>query len=147
MTNIKKDLANSIKKTLSEFNNDTEKYLNSFNIESQMSFSNNEETRKKLLRNYKRFLIVIRKHTDELNTVAAKLSSHICSSDNQCNKELTEQLINMFNNHEIFQNAIIKFMSNCDTLFLDSEQSLNQTQIINNSRELLSAINNYKQSI
>lgn len=147
MTDIKKDISLPIKRILSRFENDTKKYLNSFDDELQITFTNNEETRKKLLRNYKRFLIVIKNHNEALESVAAKLSYHICASDDQCNKELTEELIKIFNCHEIFQNSVIKFMENCDCAFLDGEKGFNHTQLANNSRELFIAIKNYSQNI
>ena len=147
MKNIEKDISLSIKEILSKFENDTSKYLNCFDIQSQIIFSDNEESKNKLLRNYKRFLIVIRNHTEALDSIIAKLSSQICASDNQCKKELTERLIKIFDNYQIFQSAVIKFMNNCDSAFLDNENGFHQSQIINYSRELFVAIKNFNQSI
>ena len=147
MGNIEKNISLSIKTILSRLENDTTKYLNSFELQAQILLSNDEEMRKKLLRNYKRFSIIIKAHMDELNSVIARLSSYICKADDECDKKLTEQLLKLFNHYEIFQGAVIKFMSNCDSAFLDDEDSTHQAQIITYSRELWVAIKNYNQNI
>ena len=111
------------------------------------SFSDNEETRKKHLRTYNKFSATLKTHIESCEQNIANLSTLMHQADNDCNRELTEEIVKQFDNYTMFSQSVSRFIENCEATFLDLENKFHPLAIADYARELLSAIQNYKNNI
>lgn len=68
-------------------------------------------------------------------------------ADNDCNRDLTEEVVKQFDNYTIFSQYVSRFIENCNAAFLAPENKFHPLTIADYARELLSAIQNYKKNI
>ncbi len=146
MTN-KEQILSSLRNIIESFEEITKEYLESFDINAAFSFSDNEELRKKHLRAYNCFCIKLKTHIEKCEKEVALLSELICHADNECDKELTEEIVKHFDRYTVFSLAVSRFIKNCDATFLDKEKKFSSVLIANHTRELISVIQNYKETI
>ena len=145
MTN-KEQILSSLGNIIESFEEITKEYLESFDMNAAFSFSDNEELRKKHLRTYNRFCINLKTHIEKCEKEVALLAELICHADNECDKELTEELVKHFDRYTVFSLAVSRFIKNCDAAFLDKESKFSSLLISNYTRELLTAIRAYKEN-
>ena len=128
------------------FEKNTKKYLSSFDMGTSFSFSDNEDLKKKHLRTYNKFCVILKKHIEKYEKEIALISEHICRADNACDKNITESLVQSFDKYTVFATAVSHFIEKCDMAFLDKESYFKPMLIANYTRELLAAIQNYKEN-
>ncbi len=149
MTNSKskEQIFSSLSQTVTKIEKSNEEYLSGFDINSAFSFLDNEEIRKRNLHAYNKFSVTLKTHIESCEQEIAHLSALICQADNDCNIELTEELVKQFDNYTIFSQSVSHFMKNCEDTFLDRENKFRPLAVANYARELLTATQKYKKSI
>ena len=131
---------------IDSFEKITTEYLESFDMNAALSFSDDEKLRKKHLHSYNSFSIKLKTHIERCEKEIALLSELICNADNACDHELTESLVKQFERYTVFSMSVSRFIKNCDSAFLDKENKFSPLLISNYTRELLVAIRVYKQN-
>ena len=147
MIEKEKHLSDTLNEIVLNFEDDIKKYLKSFDMNDMLSINSNDEIRKKHLRNYNKFSVSLKKRIESFEVTVSMLSSLICEADNTCDKELTKKLINKFDNYSVFFVSVKKFINNCETVFLDKDSLFRPSIVMGYTRELLSATENYKNSL
>ena len=147
MIEKEKHLSDTLNGIVLKFENDIKQYLKSFDMNDMLSINSNDEIRKKHLRNYNKFSVSLKKRIESFEVTVSMLSSLICEADNTCDKELTKKLINKFDNYSVFFVSVKKFINNCETVFLDKDSLFRPSIVMGYTRELLSATENYKNSL
>ena len=143
----KEQILSSIRNTVEKLEKSTEEYLSGFDANSAFSFLSNEDVRKKHLRTYNNFYVKLKTNFENCEEEVALLSSLIRETDNDCDKELTGALVKQFDLYLNFSSSVSHFIKNCETAFLDKDSKFRPLSIANYARELLVAIQNYKNSI
>ena len=149
MTNQKnkEQILFSLRNITEEFEKNTKKYLQSFDMNSEFTFSDNEELRKKHLRTYNKFSLILKSHIEEYEKEIAILSTLLCNADTACDKELTETLVNSFNRYALFSESVSRFIKNCNKTFSNKENKFSPIVVVTYAKELLIAAQNYKNNI
>ena len=71
MREKEKSLSETLKKIILIFENDTKLYLQGFDMNEMFSIKTNDETRKKHLRNYNKFSVIIKEHIESFESWSA----------------------------------------------------------------------------
>ena len=143
----KEQIISSIHNILSEFEESTKQYLNGFDIDSAFSFSDDEEIRKKHLRAYNKFSATLKKNIEKCELETAHLSALIFKADNARDKELAESLVKHFDRYIQFSLSVSGFIKSAEKILLNKESRFRPSSIASLTRELLAAIQNYKENI
>ncbi len=144
MTNQANTVLSNLLGITEAFEKDIKNYLDGFDTDELLSFLDSDEKRKMLIRSYNEFSLKINKHIEGYEATVAELSLLICKSDKLCNTELTNKLSNEFDRYSILSKAVRKFILNCESVLLKKNIPIKQSTVIQYARELLVAVENYK---
>ncbi len=144
MTNQADKIISKLLNTTKLFEIDTKRFLDSFGAEELFSFSLSDEQRKTLLHSYSEFSLKVKKNIEEYETNVSELSLLICKADKAQDFELTKRLSSEFDRCSLLFSAARRFISNCESVLLDKNLPVKQSTVIQQTRELLAAITNYK---
>ena len=147
MTYNHQDLLSSLRIAVEAVELCTNKYLSTFNINSAYSFSSDPTDRKKYLHEYNIFSIELKNNIEKCEAQIAKLSLLICDADKSCNKDLTEMLVNKFNEYSEFVRALTKFVDSCETSFLNKNEEFRPHTIAQYTKQFVYITENYKKTI
>ena len=144
MTNQANAITQKLFETTETFETDTKSFIDSFDTNELLSFSNADEKRKRLVGAYNVFSLTIKNHIETYEATIIKLSILICQTDIMCNVELTKKLASEFDRYSLFLGSVKLFVTNCETLLSKKDSSLTQATILRYARELHTALTNYK---
>ena len=132
---------------ISELEKITQEYLNGFDINSSFSFSNNEEARNGYLHTYRKFTSTLKENIEKCEQQMALISEILFKADRAHDKDLADELMEHFNKYTLFSLAVSGFIENTERLFLDRENEFRPIVVASRTRELLAAIQNYKENM
>ena len=149
MTNKKKkeQIIYSLSEIISEIEKRTKEYLEEFDMNAAFCFSDDEESRKNHLLSYNKFSTDLNVHIEKAEQKIALISALICTTDNECDKDLTEDLVGHFNRYVQFSVSVSNFVESSKKAFQSRESSFRPTAAVSHARDLLAAIQNYKKNI
>ena len=133
----------SLLKVTEQFENDAKVFLNSFDTEDVVSFTNNEEKKKAQILSYCQFSLKVKKHIEAYEEIVSMLSLLIRKADNACDAELTKKLSYEFERYTLLFKSVKNFINNCEST-LANKNAFKQGELLQFSRELLTVINSYK---
>ena len=145
MTYSKDEIFSTLKSITEHLINNTKKYLSKFDTNDAFSFSNNEETRKNHQNVFNKFKVALKNDIEKYENEINKLSVLICEADQNSDKELTEELIKIFDNYNRFAHSVSKFVTECEAYFLGN--TFSTTVLTNYIRELLVATEMFRKNI
>ena len=137
------NVLSSLLKVTEQFENDTKDFLNSFDTQEIISFTNNDEKRKVQILRYCQFSLKVKKHVEAYEERVSMLSLLIRQSDNNRDAELTKKLSYEFDRYTLLFKSVKKFIGSCEAL-LGNKNDFKQSALLQYSRELLTAITTYK---
>ncbi len=144
MTNQANTILSKLFDITNSFEKDINFFLNSFETDELLSFSNSEEKRKKLLVSYNKFSLKIKNHIERYETTITELSLLICKADKLCDADLTKTLSAEFDRYSALFKSVTKFVRNCEALLLKKDSNVKQSTVMQYARELLVAATTYK---
>ena len=126
------------------FEKDINNYINSFKADELLSFSEPDEKRNKLLNAYNEFVLKLNKHIEGYDATVNDLSLFLCKADKLCDLALTKKLAEEFDRYSLLFKAVRKFVLNCEALIFKNDSLIKQSSVLQYARELLVAVENYK---
>ena len=141
----KEEILKSLEQIVDNIEQSIQKYMRSF--ETDISFSNNEELRKKHLSAYNKFLVILNARINECDKEISALSVLICNADTETENEITETLVMHFDNYAVFTRLVSQFIEACNSTFLDKEKRFSPAVILNFANLLLIETKKYKENI
>lgn len=135
-----KEIFVALKAELTSLCRATEKYINGFDTETVIFFSIDEKEKKRLLTEYDSFTVRVRHAIDKCDDLISSLSRLVIFADQNRNSQKTALLSCVLDSYLSLYNEVSLFVRKCEDEFRKSVSLFRPSNILLNSRRLLTAI-------